>query len=166
MKYGNSIRIGTFLKIMHRQRNSKNSIEFNRYVKQKHLVLIDIRYISKGLQILPRVVEHNPQSSWAYPQGSWAYSPGWYVRLPWGVCSTTLGSMFNYPGEYVQLPCGVCSTTLGSIFNYPGEYVRLPQGACSNTLGSMQNTHSSEWLANSKIGISELAAHARWPEVK
>ena len=39
--------------------------------------------------------------------------------LPLGVCSTTLGSMFNYPGEYVQLPWGVFSTTFGSMFNYP-----------------------------------------------
>ena len=27
--------------------------------------------------------------------------------------------MFNCPGEYFQLPWGVFSTTLGSIFNYP-----------------------------------------------
>ena len=33
----------------------------------------------------------------------------------------TLGSMFDYPGEYVQLPWGVFSTTLGSILNYLGE---------------------------------------------
>ena len=64
--------------------------------------------------------------------------PGEYVQLPWGVCSTTLGSMFKYPGEYVQLhlvvlspTLGVCSTTLGSIVNYPGEYflAQLPWGA-------------------------------------
>ena len=36
--------------------------------------------------------------------------------------------MFNYPGEYVQLPLGVCSTTLGSIFDSPREYVQLPRG--------------------------------------
>ena len=36
--------------------------------------------------------------------------------LPLGVCSTTLGSMFNYPGEYFQLPWGVCSSTLGGMF--------------------------------------------------
>merc|ERR1711904_417448 len=62
---------------------------------------------------------------------------------PWGVFSSTPGSMFdylesmfNYPGEYYRLPrgvfsatlggcsttLGVCSTTLRSIFNYPGEY--------------------------------------------
>ena len=47
---------------------------------------------------------------------------GEYFQLPWGVFSTTLG------GEYVELPWGVCSTTLGSIFNYPGEYIQLPWG--------------------------------------
>ena len=62
-----------------------------------------------------------------------------YVRLLWGVCSTALGSMFNYLGEYVQLPLGVFSTTLGSMFNYPGEYVQLPSGVYSTTLGSLLN---------------------------
>ena len=59
--------------------------------------------------------------------------PGEYFQLPWGVCSTTLGSMFNYPGEYFQLPWGVFSTTLGSMFNYPGKNVRLPWEECSTT---------------------------------
>ena len=58
--------------------------------------------------------------------------PGEYVQLPWGVFSTTLGTMFNYPGEYIQLPWGVCTTTLG-------EYVQLPWGVCSTTLGSIFN---------------------------
>ena len=44
--------------------------------------------------------------------------------LPLGVCSTTLGSMFNYPGEYVHYPGEY--VTLGSMFNYLGEYVQLP----------------------------------------
>ena len=60
---------------------------------------------------------------------------GEYVQLPWGVFSTTLGSMFNYPWEYVQLPWGVCSTTLGSMFNYPWEYVQLAWVVCSTSLG-------------------------------
>ena len=59
--------------------------------------------------------------------------------LPLGVCSTTLGSMFNYPGEYVQLPSGVCSTTFGSMFNYPQEYVQLPSEVFSTTWGSKFN---------------------------
>ena len=60
-----------------------------------------------------------------------------YVQLPSGVCSTTLGSVFNYPREYFQLPSGVCSTTLGSMFNYPGEYFQLPWEVFSATLGSI-----------------------------
>ena len=60
--------------------------------------------------------------------------PREYVQLPWGVCSTTLGSVFNYPGECVQLPSGVCLTTLGIMFNYPEECVQLSWGVCSATL--------------------------------
>ena len=53
---------------------------------------------------------------------------GEYFQLPWGVCSTTLGSIFNYLGEYFQLPWGVFSATLGSIFSYLGEYFQLSWG--------------------------------------
>ena len=60
---------------------------------------------------------------------------GEYFLLPFEVFSSILRSTFNYPGEYVQLPWGVCSTTLGSIFNYPGDYVQLPWGVCSPPSG-------------------------------
>ena len=79
--------------------------------------------------MLPRVAERTPEGSCTYP--------GEYVQLPWGVRSTTLGSLFNYPRKYVQLPLGVCSITMGSMFNYHREYVQLPWGVCSTTLGSM-----------------------------
>ena len=73
------------------------------------------------MNILPGVVENTPQGAGrGHPKHL-----GEYIQLPWGVCSTTLGSMFTtwgvcYPWEYVQLPWGVCSTTLGSMFDYPG----------------------------------------------
>ena len=57
-----------------------------------------------------------------------------FVQLPWGVCSTTMGSIFTTLVS--MLPLGVCSTTLGSISNYPGEYVQLPWGVFSTTLGN------------------------------
>merc|ERR1739848_240496 len=96
------------------------------------------------------VVENNPEGAGrGHPKHL-----GEYRQLPWGVCSTTLGSMFTtwgvcYPWEYVQLPWGVCSTTPGSMFTtwgvcYPGEYVQhlgsmLPLGVCATTIGSMFN---------------------------
>ena len=80
--------------------------------------------------------------------------PGGYV--PWGACSTTLGSTSNYPVEYVhlpgyleehaQLPWGVRPTILWSMFIYRGgwgmylgAYTQLSWGVCSTTLGSMFN---------------------------
>ena len=38
-------------------------------------------------------------------------------------CSSYFMKTQHYPVEYVQLPSGVCSSTLGSMFNYPREYV-------------------------------------------
>merc|ERR1712188_213246 len=75
------------------------------------------------MNIPPKVVENTPQD----------------FQLPWGVCSTTLGSIINYPGEYFPLPWGVCSTTLGSMFNYLGEHCQLPWGVFSTNLGSVFN---------------------------
>ena len=100
------------------------------------------------MKILPRVVEKLPKTVekdyLAIGLVRMIGRTGQYVQLPWGVCSTTLGSTFNYPQEYFQLPWGVFSTTLGSIFNYLGEYVQLPWeyfqlswGVFSTILGSM-----------------------------